>query len=1175
MKIKALISAIIVLCFTLHSELHAQTIHISPNTGSVIAAASTGSENHMAGYGGVWVHEQVSMVWMTSDYTYQTSSGLLRDHANNIAIAKDGKRFVICCGMSHDGYFALVLPNGYRFTSYKMILTNDVISEDFSKSFDTGDYSISETNSGFDTNIVTTSLGKHSTKNSPNSTEYTLGRTSVNDGDMGHQLYFRLRRNSGYAAVYVKSFEITFECANPFTESLRPTTGIVDGVDCTNITVNTGRVDLGPITWSKGNNTSSGTYQFRYDYTNIKDLTANFTLYNEGGIVSGTAVPGKTTEGKIEADDNYFFLNNDTYYIETPTEAIAQGGATRPLGYRITGAKLHYEHSYTPLKLGSRFYITDGNGGYLNSNLHFTSEPVIWNSDTNGKIWTGNGTYLTVEGSLSTSYTLSTTGSSSQGSTFVMDGNNLYYKPYLRKYYVSVSNSTADVGTSGTRAKIKAPSSEYTLKLYDKTGKEIAQETVVNGDNGSGYLEIMGLNNDAIKFEVSGLDGDARARIYAELTLEPLNPYVTNVDIVATTADGKRTIMRQYSTDDFMIANGYVDFAVPNNFAAKGDAVPFHFENLAKHNADETYEHLDLKDRNGNSRYHFVHSDYYNIIDENLQGHREEAISHTYEDKVKVYVSGNQAFKANNSEFFHIGTDANTNETYYFEKYRYSNKEFEGQGGKFEKIEIADGGEQEIYLMVCDETRYNIAPTTTPRHAFYTYYTTKIRMSQRDYIPVLSYEKIYDNAMLADGLDERPYYGVKTGTEAVLLEGQTDDGNGYLLASQIKEYIEKDLGQYGKPSDAEHILYIDASELTSIPHDSEEGKETVTIQQLQELVGDNAIVYLPQGTTANTDNIATESDSNDFIANANIILKDKKPFYAPYDIRVNASNYTEYTRGLTSDNGKVTHASLVIPFSVAIDNDGIHTNRDNDSHSFRFHNMQLAEALSNPRMYNNYNYEVTGHFLPVTGKTFTEPNKPYLVIITKETENPDVVFMIQQYGASIHKTPTPVNGISVMDGEEATGTLDEVGNVTFRNHGTLNGVKLLKDDGYFYFSRDRFVSSLNLSSGREYVYVMPFRTYYDYTGNGQRLRYMNISFEENTGATGIADITTGSTDDGLIISAVSGTVTVTALRDTPVAVQAVNGQRMAGCNMGEGETRTFYLPAGIYIINGKKVAVRN
>lgn len=433
MRIKNLISTIIiVLCLASHNELYAQaTIHISPTTGSVIAAASYGDENHLDGYGGVWVHEQVFMVWMTSDNEYLTSNGILRDHANNIkpieASTSTNEKFVITCGAEPDGYFALALPKGYRFTSYKIKLTNNVSTTDCSNQSNVT-RSLYETQSDFSltNSYINVNLGQRS----PTSTTvYNLSRTSVNENDMGNILYFRLNHGNSeehLVSVYVTSFEITFECANPITEPLRPTTGIVDGVDCTNITVNTGRVDLGPIIWSRGNNTSSSNYQFRYDYTNVKDLTADFTLYNEGGIVDGTAVPGTTTEGNIEADDNYFFLNNDTYYIETPTEAKAQGGATRPLGYRITGAKLHYN---TPFTTVVDIYITDNSGRYLGHDCKFGDTPVVWKINANGKVWTtfGNANYylqITRTGISPTG--LTTVQSASRGDEFVLEGENIY-----------------------------------------------------------------------------------------------------------------------------------------------------------------------------------------------------------------------------------------------------------------------------------------------------------------------------------------------------------------------------------------------------------------------------------------------------------------------------------------------------------------------------------------------------------------------------------------------------------------------------------------------------------------------------------------------------------------------------------------------------------------------------
>ena len=46
------------------------------------------------------------------------------------------------------------------------------------------------------------------------------------------------------------------------------------------------------------------------------------------------------------------------------------------------------------------------------------------------------------------------------------------------------------------------------------------------------------------------------------------------------------------------------------------------------------------------------------------------------------------------------------------------------------------------YFVVCDETRYNIAPTTTPRHAFYAYYSTDLKLTTVDYVPELTYSKV-------------------------------------------------------------------------------------------------------------------------------------------------------------------------------------------------------------------------------------------------------------------------------------------------------------------------------------------------------------------------------------------------------------------------------------------------
>lgn len=1169
MKTKIIISAIIVLCVAFHAELRAQTVHIKPNNGSLIAAVSSSSENHLAGFGGAWVHNQVSMVWMTADEGTLTENGLLKNHANNISASKSNPdNFIICGGMTADGYFALALPKGYRFTNYKMTLSNNVSATDWTKTFSEDTYSFAETNSGYDKDIVSTSLGKH---NVNSTAEYTLQRTSVSKDDMGNVLYFRLKRNSGYAVVYAKYLEVTFECADPFNETIKPSSAIGDGVDCATTTMHTGRIDLGQITWSNGNN--SDNWSFRYNMNNVTDLSADISLYDKDGIVEGTAVAGTATRKHIKADGDYFLLSNDTYYIETPTEAMAQGNTPRPIGYRITGAKVYYDYknnSEASPKLGDDILITDGSDNYMDKDLYFTKIPTVWHTNTNGKIWTGDGTYLQVENTGSAwrpNYILKTVTTVGDATSFKLSNDKINYNPNLfTNRYITNDNGSAALtsGSSANASAVMPPTTPYTLTLYDKKGgMDEAVQTHVNADNSNGFLELTGLNNDAIKFEVAGLKDGNRARIYAELTLEALNPYVTEMNIISKN-EGGTTVVRKYSTADFMLDNGQVEFEVPTNFANEEETATFYFDNLTKKNSDDTYGPLGS---NGNSRYHFVHSDYYNLIGENLQGHRTEAANYDYTKKVRVDVTGNQPFKANNSDQFSIGV-GESDWKGYFEKYRYSNAKYEKQGGAFEYIVLKDGENKDIYLMVCDETRYNIAPTTTPRHAFYAYYNTNLKMTRADYEPVFTYTKIYDNAMLENGYDPNPYYGlkinVKQGDEIM------PDNKGYLLARQIKEGIESSLGKKNSPVDGKHILYIDASSLNSIPYEDEGMMKAV-----KDMIGDNAIIFFPKNTTSDLTNIATKTEANDFRALGNIILVDKKPFYTPYDIRVDAAFYTKYTRGLTNNNGKVVNSTLIVPFSVAIDENGTHTNRGDDSHSFTFYKMKSDNALSNPNAENNHDYEITGHFEAISGQSKAEPNKPYLVEM-KETMNDDnTIFVIEQYGASIHKTP-PVtsNNRSIIDGETPTGTLDGTGNVTFTNHGTLSGVQLPKTDGYFYFSKDRFVSSLNLGANYPHVYVMPFRTFYDYKGYTLNARYMNISFEENSETTGITDIPTEGKDDDFIISTAPGSITVTALRDTNVGVQAINGQTIANGNIKGGSSRTFNLPGGIYIVNGKKIAIR-
>lgn len=1160
-------------------HVYAQTVSISPKTGNVISAASYGNENHMQGYGGTWVHDQLPLTWVTSDEATLTDAGLLKVHANNIAPLKDrSEQFVICGGTSKNGYFTLSLPKGYRFTSYKMVLTNNVTTGsmgDFSHSLGGGTYTIYEKDRGFARTIKSQSLGQRTTTGTP--TEYTLQRTSTSTDDMGNVLYFELGDvNNYYVAAYIKSFVVTFECTSKFGEVLRPAAVTSGGVDCVALPFATERVDLGQITRQTVKDYTS----YKYNYGDVKDLSASFLLYDADGIVGGKAVPEHAGSSKsiraMKAGDGliYVGLANGTYWLETPTEGLSSDGKTMlPVGYRIVGARLVYANtSAASVSRGMQVYIRDGQGRYMNSSLSFTTTPVTWTYDSQGRVYTTSGrttTYLRHEsGYFGFSHTLTTTTKQNSASTFATDGQTLYYVSGNSHYVISYSGSTATYNVSGQYATVTGTQPvqtgvSYQLALYDKTGETVAASAQVDDSHAAGSIEAGDYNNDAIKFTVSGLADGQTASLCLEVELEALNPYIDKMDIVCTQPDGSRRISNQYLADDFTIGvDGKVDFTVPRLFGEQG--LVFTFEGLNHKKADTTYGPYGSEGEY--SRYHFVRSAYYDLIGESLQSHRAEAADHDYRDKIAVSVAGNQAFRCNNSSEFAIGTTGNG--SFYYTETRYTNTAYAAQGGTWSAV-TADAGDdyRGCYLAVCDETRYNIAPTTQPRHAFYAFYSTHLRLQTEDYEPTLTYTTVYDHAMLAGGYDDKSYVGAAITLRRVS-DGQTaPDGEGYIYAKQIADRLSADIaaGVAGAPSDTRHVLYLDASRPGSVLFG--EAEEWGSIATLQSQLGDNAMIYLPKGVTLKANNVATRSiDGADFVADNDIVLTDKLPFFAPYDIRVDAANSVTYTRQVTPATSGDTYLTAVLPFTVAIDPDGQYAGEDGTV--LTFHRMAMTDALDNIRTEDGHDYRVTGHFAHLTDLLTTEANKPYLILAEGVTGDDGLMTVtVAQHGATIARTA------AALEGETATATMTGAGSVSLTHYGTFCGEKIDKTLGVFYMSRSALVSSRNLVDRYPDVYVMPFRTWYTCEGAVSGMRYIDISTEPGSGTTAIDGITDTGRDTGLAVTASAGAITVTAHRDMTATVRTPGGQTVAQSSLIAGESRRFDVAPGLYLVGGRKVLV--
>lgn len=1026
------------------------------------------------------------------------------------------------------------------------------------------------------------------------STGITMQRTSMNNTDMGNILYFKQEHpnagQSGLAKVDIVSFVITFECTEKFNENLKPgVTTLTRGVSCLALPFQTQRVDLGSIKQE----TVKGYTSYKYWYKNVQDLKADFLLYDNSGIVGGAAKPGTAGDGNIaklsfDGTNTYIGLKNSTYWLETPTDAVAQGEVNIPVGYRIVGARLVYANNVAQnIKEGDKIYITDGKGNYMNASLKFTANKVLWYYDAYGKLSTNSGNstvYLRHKRNWSWSlssytYSLETTTDSDQASAFNTDGTSLFYGSGTDSHKISFDsngNAVYDISQQNAialNANVPVSDNSFTVKVYDKTGENVAHQVPVNKDNPTGDIVLEKLNNDAIKFQIEGLTGDQLAYVCLQVQLEALNPYIDKMDISCTQPSGEKKLKNQYLADDFTIGtNGKVDFAVPTNFGTKG--LRFAFEGLHHKNADETYGDPTVVGKH--SRYHFVKSEYYDLINENLQAHRSEAADYDYTKKIEVKVAGTQAFKCNNSDIFKAGTTGDG--TYYYVENRYSNAAYNTQGGTWNEMVVNNGdGYVKRYLVVCDETRYNIAPTTTPRHAFYAYYSTDLKLTTVDYLPELTYTKVYKDAVVPNTYDASYYVGVKVSLKDTVNQ-PIAAGQGYVYAKQIIDKIAEDITnkKENAPVDTKHILYFDASNINSLLF-SDTDPTWGTLTDLKAQLGDNALLYMPEGVTANLKNVVTKSLSgDDFVSENDIELVDQQPFFAPYSIRLNAANEVVYKRKVTLNHNETKKwVSLMLPFTVAVDTKTGSYVQTKDNCAFTFYKMNTDNTFSNAQETGEYIYEADAHFSPFTGQFVTQPNKAYVVSIDQmeETNSDKVLFVVRQSGSTIEATPATLTQ-PLIQGETATGKIKGEA-TTLVNYGSYCGVKVPKTDGIFYFNKDKFISSLLLDERFQDVYVLPFRSYYACQNGANNVRYLNISLEPNTETSWIDNATeTATTSAGFMFSAETGKLTITATKDLRTNIRNINGQTIDTTSLKAGETRTVALPSGIYMVNGTKVVVR-
>lgn len=530
---------------------------------------------------------------------------------------------------------------------------------------------------------------------------------------------------------------------------------------------------------------------------------------------------------------------------------------------------------------------------------------------------------------------------------------------------------------------------------------------------------------------------------------------------------------------------------------------------------------------------------------------------------------GDKPFKYSNID--ELDPNNTSGSTTTLEEYPYSETLYLNQGGSFSSnIELAVNQEKPCYLFTADETRWNIAPTTAWEHRYYAYYLMDLKLETKNYVAKCELTKLYDTTCYNnDGTDsDLPMYGGVFKALDAVTGTEIPSESAYLTVPMMKQALIDELSKAGVEATGKQVLYLDYTNLYSvhIPVKAE-------MDEMKATLNPNCLIFFPVRSRFNEDNYIQKTQSGAFLACQNIVITDRQPFYSPYKITVPAENYATYTREITfPKNGKVANATLILPFSLDLQT-GTHTNRDGLC-SFSVSKMNASNCLSIAEQANGTspNYIGNAYFSPVT-EAKTEANVPYMVKVETAPTDNAISFIATQYGTEVMSTKnSTMAGDYTFMGESATGTIAGA-TYNFTNYGSYSGKKLHKNEQIFYFSGNMYLNSKNLRPDLQHVYVYPFRSYYKYAGgSGAKLmKAFNVLYGENDFTTGIGEVTE---KPDMAIIAGTGSLTFATTTDRQIQVFNTDGTTVNRLSMKAGETRTITLPAGVYIVNGKKIIVK-
>lgn len=888
---------------------------------------------------------------------------------------------------------------------------------------------------------------------------------------------------------------------------------------------------------------------------------------------------------------------DNTYYVETPVELTREGSTDKdnsfPTGYRIIGATLNFalgQQSNAGHTIGINNH---GDIVYLQSNatVRSGSPETRWVLGSDRRLRLGNtNTYVYYNRSSDGYYYLSTRRGNR--TYFYVDNNNLIYTTSVNgnRMYIhesSTSDQLAVLSSSTDHAAeykdfngFTPASNGFTATVYDKNGTDVAKTATISSSNQTQEIKLEGFNNDAIKFAISGLKEGEQALVSITLQMEHLNPYIHSMTVRGTDRRVNQYRDQTFTADNFNVRGGHFVFQVPADYA--GDTFDFSFVNLRSNYTDDTYpvetgegiQHYG----DGNARVFFVNSAYAPAADANgnnvykpLTKDNSQPDYTPVTNKLEVTHVGTVPFHFNNADELSNESDAQfesqlEERTFtpdgYLEDTGYkdaNNKVIKGSYAQLSLSAANNVREKVAYIAVGDEPRYNIAPTTATEHRYYAHYIMDIEIKETNYVTNVKPQKIYKSSFYVENQEgnevyrENSMWGIKVTTTDPNNNNQ-EVTNGHVNLGDVMALISKYCSDQDSTciadklnadeylTDPSQILYVDMSEVGTFDIPTVPGHETdgnaFFLGRFRDMMSPNCLFYMPNNSADAVNNYVHKSSdkSDQFQANANIILKDKQPFFALYPIAV-TNGYAKYTREIThSSVGKSKLQTLVLPFEFDVNSDGVHKNiqetRDGteiqgagDGKSFQVFKLSSTPISSDKgKPVGSFDNSLVDYDQYVQFTTFEGPTAkaytPYIVYANDQLSTENETFSVFKYHATITRTDrndatddetVKTEGwgkLKIEDAEDAvTGSLE---NKTFTMTPTVSmaGCKLGKnEEKCLYFSRDRFRTSWSLTAAYDYAYVQPFRCWFatDQILSAKSNEF-GIAFNSDNTTTGITNI---------------------------------------------------------------------